>query len=88
MSRKNVDDLEMDLNKLKEKQARLKEELIQRRKAENIKAKKDRTRKLCNLAEIVTNKIGEDILDNPDPFELFILDHLVELKQYYGKEIG
>lgn len=83
MGRKNVNELEMDLIRLKEREARLKEELVQQRKAADIKTKKERTRKLCNFAEIVTKKMGEEILDYPDPFEIFILDHLEELKKAY-----
>lgn len=83
MGRKNVNELEMDLIRLKEREARLKEELVQQRKAADIKTKKERTRKLCSFAEIVTKKMGEEILDYPDPFEIFILDHLEELKKAY-----
>ena len=60
MGRKNVNELEMDLIRLKEREARLKEELVQQRKAADIKTKKERTRKLCNFAEIVTKKMGEE----------------------------
>ena len=63
MGRKNVNELEMDLIRLKEREARLKEELVQQRKAADIKTKKERTRKLCSFAEIVTKKMGEEILD-------------------------
>lgn len=87
MSRKNVSELEQDLKRLKERQEKLKEELMQQKKAAEIRSKKERTRKLCSFAEIVTNKTGEEILNYPDPFELFILDHLDELKNLYNSYI-
>lgn len=87
MSRKNVSELELDLKKLKERQEKIKEELIQQKKVAEIRSKKDRIRKLCSFAEIVTNKTGEEILNYPDPFELFILYHLDELKNLYSSYI-
>lgn len=82
MARKNLTELEADLLRLKEKEAKLKEELALQKKAADIRAKKERTKQLCHLGEILIQYCGEEVLHCPEEVEIFISDYhpkLIEL---------
>ena len=82
MARKNLSELEADLLRLKEREAKLKEELALQKKAADIRAKKERTKQMCQLAEILIQYCGEEVLNHPEEFELFISNYhfkLIEL---------
>ena len=59
-------ELEQYLQKLKEKEQRLKEELILQRKNEEAKAKRERNRRVFALVEKLVERYGEEILDEPE----------------------
>lgn len=82
MSRKNLAELEADLLKLKEREIKIKEELALQRKAADEKAQKERSRKMYQLAEIVVENCGEEILNRREDFEIFIQEHIPELKEF------
>lgn len=63
MSSKNVSDIEDQLRRMKEREARLRLELAEKRKVEDRKAYKELVRKKCNLADVLTERYGESILD-------------------------
>ena len=59
-------ELEQYLQKLKEKEQRLKEELILQRKNEEAKAKRERNRRIFVLVEKLVERYGEEILAEPE----------------------
>lgn len=59
-------ELEQYLQKLKEKEQRLKEELILQRKNEEAKAKRERNRRIFALVEKLVERYGEEILAEPE----------------------
>ena len=64
MSSKNVVDIEDQLRRMKEREARLRLELAEKRKAEDRKAQRELTRRKCHLADILIERYGERVLDN------------------------
>lgn len=84
MSRKSVIELQNDLAKLKERENKLKEELIQQQRRVDAKLQKERTKKIFMISEMLVRYLGEEILDNQDILEFFIADHLLELKEMLG----
>lgn len=89
MASKNLSELELELQKLKEKEARLKEELALKRKADDAKYRKEMARKKCILADIFVEQFGEAILDHRDELEFFVASHVGEIQNIlncYGNQ--
>lgn len=64
MSKKNIDDIEEQLRRMKERESRLKQELAEKKKIEDRKAHRELIRKKCNLADLLIERFGENILDD------------------------
>ena len=73
--KKKIIELEEDLKKLKEREAKLKDELHMQKKATDAKAKKERAHKMFQLAEVLVTVLGEEILDNREAVESFALKY-------------
>lgn len=78
MRKKNLRELEADLLRLKERESKIKEEMTLQKKAANVKAAKERNRQMYQLAEIVVQHYGVDVLESRDDFESFLLNYLYE----------
>lgn len=78
MRKKNLSELEADLLRLKERESKIKEEMTLQKKAANVKAAKERSRQMYQLAEIVVQHYGVDVLEGRDDFESFLLNYLYE----------
>ena len=79
MSKGDVKALEERLKKLREKEALLREELDAKKKAADIRYRKELTKKKCDFAEIFTTKFGDSILENPNAIAFFVSEHILEL---------
>ena len=79
MARKTLNELEMDMLRLKEREQKLKEELALQRKAAEARAVKERNRKLYTIGSVAVELAGEDVLDAPDLFRSFLLNYQYEL---------
>ena len=79
MASKSVEDLQGDLSRLKEREARLKEELALKKKAADARAQKELARKKFRLADIFVEQFGEGILDHRDELEFFVSNHVSEI---------
>lgn len=89
MASKNLSELELELQKLKEKESRLKEELALKRKAADAKARKELARKKCIFSDIFVEQFGEKILEYTDEIEFFVSLHIEEINDLidsYGKQ--
>ena len=71
----NVCDLELLLENLKEKEARLKEELAAQRKKENAKANKKLVIQKCNFADFFIDTWGMEILNKKEELVYWIQSH-------------
>ena len=80
MASKNLEELQIELKKLKEKEARLKEELALKKKAADAKSRKELARKKYLLADIFVNQFGEEILDHRDEIEFFVSCNVGEIQ--------
>lgn len=74
MGKRSVNELEDYLIRLKEREAKLKEELAMQRKAADARATKERNRKIFILAEMIIDKYGEVVLEEPEEFMKKIKD--------------
>lgn len=79
MASKSVEDLQGELLRVKEREARLKEELALKKKAADARAQKELARKKFILADLFVEQFGEEILDHRDELEFFISNHVSEL---------
>lgn len=89
MASKNLSELELELKKLREKEARVKEELALKRKAADAKARKELARKKCVFADLFIEQFGEKVLDFTEEMEFFISLHIEEVNDLiasYGKQ--
>ena len=89
MASKNVNDLQLELQKLKEKEVRLKEELALKKKAADSKARKELARKKCIFTDIFIEQFGEMILEYTDEIKFFVSLHIEEINDLidsYGKQ--
>lgn len=89
MASKNLEELQLELQKLKEKEARVREELALKKKAVDARAKKDLARKKYLLADIFVEQFGEEILEYRDGIEFFISLHVEEIQNIvdsFGKQ--
>ena len=89
MASKNIGELEFELQKLKEKEARIKEELVLKRKAADARTKKELAKNKYAFADIFVNQFGEEILGCKDELEFFISAHVQEIQDIiyaYGKQ--
>lgn len=89
MASKNLEELQLELQKLKEKEARVREELALKKKAADARAKKELARKKYLLADIFVEQFGEEILEYRDEIEFFISLHVEEIQNIvdsYGKQ--
>ncbi|MCR5311194.1 MAG: hypothetical protein K6E32_07265 [Lachnospiraceae bacterium] len=66
MGKKNANELEEMLRRMKEREAALKAELAEQRKAEDARARKERSKKLCVIGEMLVERFGEGVLDHPE----------------------
>ena len=74
MSKKNINDIEEQLRRMREREARLKLELAEKKKIEDRRAYRELVRKKCNLADALIKRFGEAILDDDNIKDL--LDQL------------
>ena len=89
MASKNLEELQLELQKLKEKEARVREELALKKKAADARAKKELARKKYLLADIFVEQFGEKILEYRDEIEFFVSLHVEEIQNIvdsYGKQ--
>ena len=83
MSKKTLYELEQQMQRLKERQLMLKDELAAQRKAAEARAVKERNHKLLCLGEIVTEITGdESVLEYPERLKSFLLAYQSELCHY------
>ena len=80
MGKKRLDELEADLLRLKEREIKLKQELALQRKAADEKFQRERSKKMYRIAEILVKHCGENVLDEPELFEMFIMEVSLDLK--------
>lgn len=81
MGKKGLAELEADLQKLKEREAKIKEEMALQKKQADENAKRERNRKIFRMAEMLITHLGDCVLEHMDEFEIFIMEHAEELKQ-------
>lgn len=79
MASKNIEELQDNLAKLKEREARLKEELALKKRAAEIRAQKELSKRKFHFAEIFTDQFGESILDHTEEMKFFISQHAQEI---------
>lgn len=70
MSTKSVEELTAMLERMKERQAQLREELAAQKKKADAKAAKELAHKKYILADYVIRIFGEEVLDNPNLINL------------------
>lgn len=81
MSRKNINELEEQLARMKEKEAQLKEQLAMQKKAADAKAQKERNKKMYQLADSVVQALGtEEILEMQEAWWHYMTDNAGEIK--------
>lgn len=81
MGRKNLDELEADLARLKAKESKIKEELAAQKRAADAKIQKERARKRYQFADAIVAQLGEDVLECVDAFTFYVASHAAEIRQ-------
>lgn len=73
--KKNIEELQNDLARLKVRENSIKEEMELLRKSADMKEQRKRKGKMFTLAEVVMDCLGEEILDQPKELELFLQEN-------------